>query len=70
LFGRLLRAVSFKRLNGSVFLVVQLPDGSPGTIRADATDVSGERPARGPSVMLDGDGVRALHALVVRIGRR
>ena len=34
-----MRATSFRRLNGSLFLVVQLPDGSPGTIRADATDV-------------------------------
>ena len=41
LFGRLLAARSFKRWNGVLMLVVDLPDGSPGTIRADATDVCG-----------------------------
>jgi len=45
LFGRLLAARSFKRWNGALLLVVELPDGSPGTIRADATDVFG-----GPAV--------------------
>jgi hypothetical protein len=64
LFGRLLRAVSFKRLRGVLYLVVELPDGSPvGTIRADATDVLGEAPAGGRGMVLDGEGVRALHAL-------
>ena len=46
LFGRLLPAVGFRRVDGIVFLVVRLPDASPGTIRADATDVvaaSGEQ---------------------------
>jgi hypothetical protein len=70
LFGRLLRAISFRRLSGSLFLVVELPDGSPGTIRVDATDVLGEPPARGPGTVLDGDGVRALHMLVLRLGSR
>ena len=37
LFGRLLAARSFKRWNGVLLLVVDLPDGSSGTIRADAT---------------------------------
>jgi hypothetical protein len=70
LFGRLLRAVSFKRLSGVLYLVVGLPDGSPGTVRADATDVFGELPARDAVTVLDGEGVRALYALVVRIGAR
>jgi len=70
LFGRLLRAIGFRRLSGSLFLVVELPDGSPGTIRADATDVLGELPVRGAATLLDGDGVRALHALVRRLGSR
>jgi hypothetical protein len=39
LFGRLLVARSFKRWNGVLLLVVDLPDGSPGTIRADATRI-------------------------------
>ena len=33
LFGRLLAAKSFKRWNGVLLLVIDLPDGSPGTIR-------------------------------------
>jgi hypothetical protein len=70
LFGRLLRAVSFKRLSGVLYLVVGLPDGSPGTVRADATDVFGELPVRDAVTVLDGEGVRALYALVVRIGAR
>ena len=41
LFGLLLAAQHFRRVDGAVFLVVVLPDGSPGTIRADATDVLG-----------------------------
>jgi hypothetical protein len=65
-----LRAVSFKRLSGLLYLVVELPDGSPGTIRADATDVLGEPPVRGLALVFDGEGLRALHALVVRIGTR
>jgi len=70
LFGRLLRAIAFRRLSGSLFLVVELPDGSPGTIRADATDVLGELPVRGVATVLDGEGVRALYALVQRLGSR
>jgi hypothetical protein len=42
LFGRLLWASGFKRLGGVLHLVVTLPDGSPGTIRADATGVFGD----------------------------
>jgi hypothetical protein len=41
LSGRLVAARSFKRLHGELLLVIELPDGSPGTIRADATDVLG-----------------------------
>jgi len=43
LFGRLLAARSFKRWSGVLMLVVELPDGSPGSIRADATDVERSR---------------------------
>ncbi len=39
--GRLVAVRSFKRLNGELLLVIELPDGSPGTIPADATDVLG-----------------------------
>ena len=39
LFGDVLPASAFKRWNGVLLLVVELPDGSPGTVRADVTDV-------------------------------
>jgi len=37
LFVRVLVARSFRRWNGVLLLVVDLPDSSPGTIGADAT---------------------------------
>jgi len=67
LFGLVVAAHQFRRVDSVFFLVVTLPDGSPGTVRADATDVLGG-PADGPGVtVLDGDGVRALRALVARL---
>jgi hypothetical protein len=45
LFGRLLAASGFKRHGGALFLVVMLPDGSPGTISVAATDILGGEPA-------------------------
>jgi hypothetical protein len=44
-----------------------LPDGSPGTVRADATDVLGGLAVEPGVTVLDGDGVRALRALVDRL---
>ena len=68
MFGRLVNAVSFKRWNGALLLVIELPDGSPGTIRADATDVFGEVVAvGGPVVVVDGEGLRRLRALVLAL---
>ena len=69
LFGCLLAARTFKRWNGVLLLVVvDLPDGSPGTIRADATDVFGVgRPQRAVTV-LDAAGLRELHRLVGQLG--
>jgi hypothetical protein len=67
LFGRLVNAASFKRWNGALLLVIGLPDGSPGTIRADATDVFGDVAADGPAVVLDGDGLRHLRTLVLAL---
>ena len=43
LSGRLVAARSFTRLHGVLVLVIELPDGSPGTIAAAATDVLGRR---------------------------
>jgi hypothetical protein len=67
LFGRLLVARDFRRVDGVVFLVVGLPDGSPGTIRLDATDVLGEVVTGQPMAVVDVDGVRALRTLVTRL---
>lgn len=58
LFGRGLAARSFKRWNGVLLLVVDLPDGSPGTIRADATDVFGVAGSQGVVTVLDAAGLR------------
>jgi hypothetical protein len=67
LFGSLLAAEGFRRVDGIVFLVVRLPDGSPGTIRADATDVLGASTEEPPGTVLDGEGLRALNALMARL---
>ena len=69
LLGRLLAAKSFKRWNGVLLLVIDLSDGSPGTIRCDATDVLG---VVGPGLrsVLDGAGLRALHRLVGLLATR
>ena len=68
--GRLVAARSFKRLNGVLLLVIELPDGSPGTIQADATDVLGCAGAAGPGVVLDAAGWRRLRELVMGLADR
>jgi hypothetical protein len=67
LSGRLVAARSFKRLHGELLLVIELPDGSPGTIRADATDVLGVAEPDGCGTVLDAAGLRRLHALVAAL---
>jgi hypothetical protein len=67
LCGRTLEAVSFIHRNGVLHLVVKLPDSSPGTIPASATDIFGDRQAAGPAVVLDAEGLRRLHALVAAV---
>jgi len=67
LFGRLLPARSFKRWKGALLLVVDLPDGSPGTIRADATDVFGAAGVEGAVSVLDAAGLQELHRLTRRL---
>lgn len=69
MFGRLLEAVGFKRLNGVLFLVVVVPDGSPGTIRADATDVFGKPGAEETVTVLSVEGIRALRVVVEALER-
>jgi hypothetical protein len=72
LFGRLLEAVSFKRLSGVLHLVAMLPDGTPGTIPAAATSVFGEDHVdEAVGTVLSVEGVRRLRALVeVRSSQR
>jgi hypothetical protein len=70
LFGRLLWASGFTRLNRVLNLIVGLPDGSPGTIRASATDVFGEADSVGLRVTLDVGGLRELRRLTSVIGGR
>jgi hypothetical protein len=68
LFGRLLAANGFKRWNGELMLVVGLPDGSPGTIPASATDVLAVPAVVGLHTYLSADGLRRLHQLVASFG--
>jgi hypothetical protein len=63
-------ARSFKRLNGVLMLVIDLPDGSPGTIAAAATDVLGPADDDGPAVVLDAAGWRRLRDLVAVLAGR
>jgi hypothetical protein len=70
LSGRLVVARSFKRLNGALLLVIELPDGSPGTIPAAATDVLGPVRPEGPAVVLDAAGWRRLQALAAMLAGR
>jgi hypothetical protein len=67
LSGRLVAARSFKRLHGELLLVIELPDGSPGTIRADATDVLGAGEPVVPGTVLDVAGLRRLRMLVAAL---
>jgi hypothetical protein len=64
LFGQLLRAKSFRRWDGALLLVVVLPDGSPGTIPADATDVLGITVEQRLTSVLSVEGLRRLRVLV------
>jgi hypothetical protein len=70
LFGRVLQATGFKRWDGALLLVVVLPDGSPGTIPANATDVLGSPPDASVAAVLSVEGVRRLRALLDALGPR
>ena len=70
LFGRVLEATGFKRWEGALLLVVVLPDGSPGTIPADATDVLGAAPVESMVSVLSVEGVGRLRLLVDTLGQR
>lgn len=68
LFGQLLHATGFKRWEGDLFLLVSLPDGTPGTIPADATDILGAQPTEPTNAVLSAEGLRKLHQLVGTLG--
>jgi hypothetical protein len=71
LFGRLLEASAFKRVSGRLFLVVGLPDGTPGTIAAQATSVFGAtHVVEAGSSVLSVEGIRRLRVLVEAMASR
>ena len=68
LYGEQLRALSFRRRQGVLRLVVVLPDGTPGMVAADATDVFGSDAAvlAGSGTTLSVEGVRRLRSRLAR----
>ncbi|VBA48415.1 hypothetical protein [Mycobacterium pseudokansasii] len=68
LYGEQLRALSFRRRQGVLRLVVVLPDGTPGMVAADATDVFGSDAAvlAGLATTLSVEGVRRLRSRLAR----
>ena len=68
LYGCRLRAYAVRHVDGVPHLKVELPDGMPGLVAAEATDALGADPAgAGAGLVLDGDGLRRLRAVVVRL---
>ena len=67
LFGQVLNASGFKRRDGVLLLVVPLPDGSPGTIRADATDVLAAEETIAGLTVLSVEGLRHLWQVSERL---
>lgn len=68
MFGRLLTANGFKRLGGTLYLVVILPGRSVGTIAANATNIFGDSVPDGQKTLLSAEGLRQLHVLVDALG--
>jgi hypothetical protein len=70
LCGERLKALSFRRRRGELRLVVVLPDGTPGMVGANATDVFGTGPVSSAPVTarLSVEGVRRLRSAVARGG--
>ena len=68
--GCRLRAYAFRHVDGVPHLKVELPDGMPGLVAADATDVFGPGQAAGTGLILSGAGLRRLHAVVMRLRER
>ncbi len=70
LFGRVLAATGFKRWKGRMLLVVVLPDGAPGTIAVEATDVLGAEELVVSPAVFSVEGLRALRSLAETLGAR
>ncbi len=71
LYGCRLRAYAFRHVDGVPHLKVELPDGLPGLVAVEAVDVPGsEQAVAGAGLILDGAGLRGLHAVVVRLRER
>jgi len=66
MFGSRLTAYAFRHVDGVLHLKVRLPEGRPGLVRADATDVHGAGEER-PGLVLDVAGLRELRVLVLRL---
>ena len=68
LHGCRLRAYAVRHVDGVPHLKVELPDGMPGLVAAEATDALGTEPGgAGAGLVLDGDGLRRLRAVVMRL---
>jgi hypothetical protein len=71
LYGCRLRAYAFRHVDGVPHLKVELPDGLPGLVAVEAVDVPGsEQVVAGAGLILDGAGLRGLHAVVMRLRER
>ena len=69
--GCRLRAYAFRHVDGLPHLKVELPDGMPGLVAAEATDVFGaEQAVAGAGLILNRAGLRHLHAVVTRLLER
>jgi hypothetical protein len=66
LFGSRLTAYAFRHVDGVLHLKVKLPEGRPGLVRADVTDLDGDG-GEGPGLALDVAGLRELRLLVARL---
>jgi len=68
LYGCRLRAYAVRHVDGVPHLKVELPDGMPGLVAAEATDALGAEPGgTGAGLVLDGDGLRRLRVVVMRL---
>jgi len=68
LHGCRLRAYAVRHVDGVPHLKVGLPDGMPGLVAVEATDAFGAVAAgAGEGLVLDGDGLRRLRAVVTRL---